>query len=92
MQPRPVSKPRPAPTQATHPLTTSEKSLLAIFRKFLVRPGEMLCFDGPTVETHRQALGHLTDLGWLVKEQFRGAYSLTATGFAVMQDQQLQHD
>lgn len=76
------------PGQEPYQLTTAEKSLLSIFRKFLVRPGEMLCFDGPTLDRHRRALSHLTEQGLLIKERFRGAYTLTPTGFAAMTDRQ----
>ena len=71
-------------------LTSSEKSLLSIFRRFLVRPGEMLCIDGPTQERHRRAINHLADQGLIIRERFRGAFTLTDAGFAVMTE--LRHD
>jgi hypothetical protein len=57
---------------------------LGVFRKFLIVPGQMLCFNGPNLAKHRAALAELTEKGFLVKEQFSGAYSLTQAGFAAM--------
>ena len=54
------------------------------FRQFLVTPGKMLCFFGPDLERHRPALLKLTEKDLLVKEQFKGAYSLTYAGFEAM--------
>lgn len=67
-------------------LTTSEQRVLQTFRKFLITPGQMLCFCGPTLKKHRSALKQLTDKEMLVKEQFEGGYSLTASGFAAMKE------
>lgn len=67
-------------------LSTKEQRLLGVFRDFLVGPGEMLCFCGPTLEKHRAALSQLTDKGMLVKERFKGGYSLTRSGFDAMNE------
>lgn len=65
-------------------LTTPEQRVLQTFRKFRVTPGKMLCFNGTTLKRHRAALKQLTEKEMLVKEQFEGGYSLTASGFAAM--------
>jgi hypothetical protein len=65
-------------------LTNSQQSLLSVFREYLMGPGEMLCFTGPTLAQHREALSQLTAQGLLVKEKFRGGYSLTREGFEAM--------
>ena len=44
----------------------------------------MLCFFGPNLEKHKGALQRLTEKDFLVKEQFKGAYSLTDAGFEAM--------
>ena len=44
----------------------------------------MLCFFGPDLERYRPALLKLTEKDLLVKEQFKGAYSLTYAGFEAM--------
>lgn len=44
----------------------------------------MLCFFGPDLERHRPALLKLTEKDLLVKEQFKGAYSLTHAGFEAL--------
>ena len=54
------------------------------FRQFLVTPGKMLCFFGPDLEKNKAALQRLTERDLLVKEQFKGAYSLTDAGFEAM--------
>lgn len=44
----------------------------------------MLCFSGPNLETNKAALEILSDKDLLVREQFKGGYSLTPAGFAAM--------
>ena len=65
-------------------LSPGEKTVLRTFRKYLVTPGEMLCFFGPNLEKHKLALQHLTAKDLLVKEHFKGAYFLTQAGFEAM--------
>jgi DNA-binding transcriptional regulator PaaX len=77
---------RPTAREASA-LTGADRSLLAVFRKFMTRPGEMLCFFGPQLAKHRKALARLTHQGLLIEERFRGAYSLTESGYAAMTSQ-----
>ena len=65
-------------------LSASEKSALRTFRQYLVTPGKMLCFFGPNLEKHESALQQLTRKDFLIKETFKGAYSLTDAGFEAM--------
>ena len=44
----------------------------------------MLCFFGPNLEKHKAALENLTERDLLVKEQFKGAYSMTPAGMQAM--------
>jgi len=44
----------------------------------------MLCFFGPNLEKHESALQQLTRKDFLIKETFKGAYSLTDAGFEAM--------
>ena len=67
-------------------LTTAEQRVLSTFRKFLVDPGQMLCFHGPNLDQHAAALKQLTDKDLLIREQFKGGYSLTTAGYAAMND------
>ena len=64
--------------------TKSEQAVFATFRQYLMTPHRMLCFYGPNLEQNQAALKHLTELEMLVKESFKGAYSLTASGYAAM--------
>ncbi len=65
-------------------VSESEKAVLRTFRKFLMSQGEMLCFFGPDLEKHKNALQQLIARDWLVNEQFKGGYSLTPAGFKAM--------
>lgn len=67
-------------------LSDAERSVLSVFRKFLMGQGQMLCFDGAMLETYRAPLVNLVQRGFVVAERFRGAYSLTETGFAAMRE------
>lgn len=68
----------------TSPLTPAEENVLRVFREFLMRPGQMLCFHGPDLEKHRKALVALADRDLLISESFKGGYSLTIEGFEAM--------
>ena len=61
-------------------LSPPEIAALRTFQQYLVTPGKMLCFFGPNLEKHEAALQELTEKDFLVKEQFKGAYSLTHAG------------
>lgn len=74
----------PKTIDPTSPLTPAEENVLRVFREFLMRPGQMLCFHGPDLEKHREALGTLTERDLLVNESFKGGYSLTINGFEAM--------
>jgi hypothetical protein len=67
-------------------LSVAEQSALAVFRSFLVRSGQMVCFPAPQLEKHKATLQRLTEKNLVVREQFAGGYSLTPTGFAAMMD------
>jgi hypothetical protein len=60
--------------------------VLRSFRRFLIIPGRMLCFSGPNLERDKATLTDMTNKELLVKERFKGGYSLTRTGFAAMND------
>lgn len=65
-------------------LSSPEKTVLRTFSQYMATPGRMLCFFGPNLEKHDAALKQLMDKDLLVKEQFKGAYSLTRAGFEAM--------
>jgi hypothetical protein len=67
-------------------LTKSERGVLETFRRFLMTPGVMLCFNGPHLSKHSTGLRTLTEKGFLVKESFRGGYSLTQAGYNAMRN------
>ena len=67
-------------------LSTSEHRVLRTFQRFLVTPGQMLCFYGPNLEQDKATLELMTGKELLVKEKFKGGYSLTQAGFAAMND------
>ena len=47
-------------------------------------PGQMLCFYGPNLEKYRNALRELTEKDMIIKEGFKGGYSLTPAGYEAM--------
>jgi hypothetical protein len=53
-------------------------------------PGVMLCFNGPHLAKHSSGLRSLTEKGFLVKESFRGGYSLTRAGYNIMRKRKSQ--
>jgi len=65
-------------------LTTAELRVLRTFRRFLMNPGKMLCFSGPNLELNKDTLEFLTEKEFLVREKFKGGYSLTQDGFTAM--------
>ena len=71
-------------SQATTTLSEAEQRALRTFRQYLVTPGQMLCFYGPDLEKHKAALQRLTDRQLLVKERFKGGFSLTEAGYQAM--------
>lgn len=66
-------------------LSKTDLAVLDVFRRYLVAPGEMLCFHGKWFDEHSGSLHHLTVEKLLTREQFKGGYSLTKAGFAAMQ-------
>ena len=73
-------------------LSKSEQRVLRTFRQFLMTPGQMLCFSGPNLEQDEAALDLLTERELLIKEKFKGGYSLTRAGFESMNDCELCAD
>lgn len=69
------------------PLSPPEYAVLAVFRKYLMSPGKMLCFTNLQLSALREPLAQLLGKGLLVQENFPGAYSLTETGFNAMRDE-----
>jgi hypothetical protein len=67
-------------------LSRSEKSVLAVFRTFLVQSGEMICFTAPQLQKYGPTLVGLTKKNLVVREQCAGGYSLTREGFAAMKE------
>ena len=55
-------------------------------------PGQMLCFSGPNLEQDEATLELLTERELLVKEKFKGGYSLTPAGFKFMKDCETRAD
>jgi hypothetical protein len=71
-------------------LTTVEVGVLQAFRDYLVRPGEMLCFNGPCLVHHQRGLQSLIEKQLLSRERFAGAYTLTEQGVQTMRKLKLR--
>jgi hypothetical protein len=67
-------------------LSSTELSVLEVFRRFRMGPGQMLCFSRADVEALHAPLKELANNGLLVAEEFNGGYSLTPAGFNAMKD------
>ena len=67
-------------------LSPAEHAVLTVFRKWLMTPGKMLCFSRADLDTLKMPLSQLASKGLVVKERFKGGYSLTKTGFDAMKD------
>ena len=67
-------------------LSAQEKRVLGTFQKYLVTPGEMLCFSGQNLEQDKATLELMSDKNLLDREVFKGGYSLTKDGFTAMRN------
>ena len=67
-------------------MNATEERVLRTFRQYLMTPGQMLCFSGPNLAKHKDALERMSERELLSKEKFIGAYSLTEAGFAAMKE------
>jgi hypothetical protein len=67
-------------------LTVGEVNILAVFKKYLMTPGRMLCLNNTEIGTMKRSLDKLIAAGLLTPEDFKGSYSLTRSGFNVMNE------
>jgi len=65
-------------------LSAGENTVLSVFRKYSMTPGEMLCLSGADLEVFNAPIEQLLSKGLLVEEKNQGGYSLTEVGFAAM--------
>jgi predicted transcriptional regulator len=65
-------------------ITASERDVLNVFRNYQITPGQLLCFSGSTLKKHQHALRRLVERNMVIKERFKGAYSLTQSGYHAM--------
>lgn len=65
-------------------LSLNDQLALDVFRRYLVTPGEILCFHGQWLEEHGESLRHLTSIKLIIKEHFNGSYSLTDAGYTLI--------
>ena len=67
-------------------LSIGEVHILAVFRKYLMTPGRMLCLNNTDIGTMKRSLDKLIAAGLLIPEDFKGSYSLTRSGFNAMNE------
>lgn len=67
-------------------LSPGDINVLAIFKKYLMTPGLMLCLNNTEIGTMKKSLDKLIAAGLLTPEDFKGSYSLTRSGFDVMNE------
>ncbi len=67
-------------------LSVGEVNILGVFKKYLMTPGRMLCLNNTDIGTMKRSLDKLIAAGLLIPEDFKGSYSLTRSGFNVMNE------
>ena len=67
-------------------LSSGEVNILGVFKKYLMTPGRMLCLNNTDIGTMKRSLDKLIAAGLLIPEDFKGSYSLTRSGFNVMNE------
>ena len=67
-------------------LSDGELHVLAMFRKYLMTPGKMLCISTQDLTSMKKSVDKLILAGLLVPEEFKGGYSLTRSGYDAMQE------
>ncbi len=70
--------------ESSSDFSKSELRVFDAFRKYLMTPGQMLCFNAQDIDSMRNALETLIEQGMLISEGSKGAYSLTREGFEAM--------
>ena len=73
-----------SPTGNGIELTNVERRVFLAFRRYLMTPGHMLCFNPQEQGSLKKGLDSLLKRGFLVAESTKGAFSLTAEGYAAM--------
>ncbi len=68
-------------------LSEHERSVLRVFRRYLMTPGRMLCFSRPDMETFKVPLARLINERFIFAEKFPGGFSLTEIGYEAMKDE-----
>jgi hypothetical protein len=67
-------------------LSEGEEHVLAMFRKYLMTPGKMLCLSTADILAMKKSLDKLVSAGLLIPEEFKGGYSLTRSGYDAMHE------
>ncbi len=60
------------PNEPQSMLSTAERAVLSIFRKYLMTPGKMLCLGSSDLEAFKMPLVQLTNEGMLVADRCQG--------------------
>ena len=67
-------------------LTATERKVLVTFRKYLMTPGQMLCFNPQEQGSLKKGLESLLERGFISAEATTGAFSLTSLGYTAMKE------
>ncbi|MCA9128513.1 MAG: hypothetical protein KDB22_15605 [Planctomycetales bacterium] len=65
-------------------ITAGEIRVLKIFRQYLMTPGRMLCLSNVGIDSMQAVLRKMIEAGLIVPDDFKGAYSLTRSGYEAM--------
>ncbi len=65
-------------------LSDLEQRVMSVFCRYLMTPGQMLCFKPQEQVTFKEGLKCLLERGYVVSEATTGAFSLTPEGYSAM--------
>lgn len=74
------------PNESHSVLSAAERTVLRVFHDDQMTVGKAIIFNSADLEGFKIPLFQLTNKGLLIAEKDQGAYALTETGFAEMQD------
>ena len=79
-----MPKTQPESADQSDQFTQRELKVLEHFRRYLMSPGDMLCFSGQDIESMGTGIEDLVKRCMLVPERKKGSFSLTKQGFEAM--------
>ncbi len=70
-------------------MSEAEAAVLKVFRKYLMRPHQMLFLDVNFDVRANTAVAQLINRGWIIRERHEHAFHLSSAGYKAMRTLQL---